>query len=162
MRPLPTLLVATILAVFTINTNAQTMTKEQKNAEKIFIKHADDALQLMKQEALNMNIKGVGLVSYIPGNETTSWTSKMIVVKTTGTEKQNFIAVAHSKAAEMAETLINSGSKVREPKLGEFGYIGGVIKKIDSGYLLATFSGATGEQDVEVATKALDWLVDKF
>jgi len=62
----------------------------------------------------------------------------------------------------MAETLTNSGSKVREPKAGEFGYIGGVIKKIDSGYLLATFSGATGEQDLEVSTKVLDWLVAKF
>lgn len=162
MRTLYTLLILTTFLIPTLNTNAQTMTKDQKKSEETFIKYADEALALMKQEALNMNIKGVGLVSYIPGNETTSWTSKMIVVKTTGSEKQNFIAVAHSKAAEMAETLINSGSKVREPKLGEFGYIGGVIKKIDTGYLLATFSGATGEQDVEVATKVLDWLVSKF
>ncbi|MGE5943717.1 MAG: hypothetical protein ACM31G_05185 [Flavobacteriales bacterium] len=162
MRTLRTLLVLTIVLTFTLNTNAQTMTKDQQKSEKTFIKYADDALALMKQEALNMNIKGVGLIAYIPGNETTSWTSKMIVVKTTGSEKQNFIAIAHSKASEMAETLTNSGSKVREPKFGEFGYIGGVIKKIDSGYLLATFSGATGEQDVEVATKALDWLVAKF
>lgn len=138
------------------------MTKAQKQTENAFLTHADEALALMKQEALTMNIKGVGLVCYIPGTETQSWTSKMIVVKTTGSPRQNFIAVAHSKAAEMAETLTNSGSKVREPKTGEFGYIGGVIKKIDTGYLLATFSGATGEQDLEVSTKVLDWLVAKF
>ncbi|WP_100610759.1 hypothetical protein [Confluentibacter lentus] len=162
MRTLRTLLALTMVSIFTLNTNAQTMTKDQKKSEKTFIKYADEALKLMTQEALKMDIKGVGIVCYIPGNETKSWISKMIVVKTTGTPKQNFIAVAHSKAAEMAETLINSGSNIREIKTGEFGYIGGVIKKIDSGYLLATFSGATGEQDVEVATKVLDWLVAKF
>lgn len=162
MRTLRTLLALTIVSISTFNTNAQTMTEDQKKSEETFIKYADEALELMTQEALKMNIKGVGIVCYIPGNETKSWISKMIVVKTTGTQKQNFIAVAHSKAAEMAETLINSGSNIREVKTGEFGYIGGVIKKIDSGYLLATFSGATGEQDVEVATKVLDWLVAKF
>lgn len=162
MRTLRTLLVLTIVSTYTFKTHAQTMTEDQKKSETTFIVHADEALALMKQEALTMNIKGVGLVAFIPGNETTSWTSKMIVVKTTGTPKQNFIAVAHSKAAEMAETLTNSGSKVRETKSGEFGYIGGAIKKIDSGYLLASFSGATGEQDLEVSTKVLDWLVAKF
>lgn len=162
MRTLHFLLALTIISLITLNTNAQTMTEDQKQSEKTFITHADEALALMKQEALAMDIKGVGLICYIPGNETQSWISKMIVVKTTGSPRQNFIAVAHSKAAEMAETLTNSGSKVREPKAGEFGYIGGVIKKIDSGYLLATFSGATGEQDLEVSTKVLDWLVGKF
>lgn len=162
MRPLKTLFALICISICTLTINAQTMTEEQKKSENTFITHADEALALMKQEALTMNIRGVGLVCYIPGNETQSWISKMIVVKTTGSPRQNFIAVAHSKAAEMAETLTNSGSKVREPKAGEFGYIGGVIKKIDSGYLLATFSGATGEQDLEVSTKTLDWLVGKF
>lgn len=162
MRTLRTLLVLTVVSTSTLNTHAQTMTEDQKKSEKTFITHADEALALMTKEALNMDIKGVGIVCYIPGNETKSWISKMIVVKTTGTQKQNFIAVAHSKAAEMAETLINSGSNIRETKMGEFGYIGGVIKKIDSGYLLATFSGATGEQDVEVSTKVLDWFITKF
>jgi hypothetical protein len=147
---------------FSLKTNAQTMTKEQKKAEGIFIVHADEALQIMKQEALKMNLKGVGIVCYIPGTETQSWISKMIVVETTGTKNQNYIAVANSKASEMAETLINSGSKVRDIKTGEFGYIGGVIKKIDSGYILATFSGATGEEDVVISTKGLDWFVTKF
>jgi len=131
-------------------------------AEKTFIKYADEALQMMKKEALDMKIKGVGLVYYIPGNETQSWISKMIVVGATGNQGYNFIAIANSKASEMAETLTNSGSKVRKVKVGEFDYIGGVIKKIDSGYLLATFSGATGEQDLAVSQKALDWFVTKF
>lgn len=162
MRTLHTLLVFTTLSIFTLNTNAQTMTKAQKKAEKTFIKYADEALQIMKQEALNMNIKGAGLVYYIPGEETQSWISKMIVVGATGNQGYNFIAIANSKAGEMAETLKNSGSKVRKAKVGEFDYIGGAIKKIDSGYLMVTFSGATGEQDLEVSTKVLDWLIAKF
>jgi hypothetical protein len=159
MRALKLVLILTLISV---NAYSQSTTKQEKMAEKTFIKYADEALALMKQEALTMDIKGVGLVCYIPGNETTSWISKMIVVKTTGSPRQNYIAVAHSKAAEMAETLMNSGSKVRETKSGEFGYIGGAIKKIESGYLLASFSGATGEQDLAVSQKVLDWLVAKF
>lgn len=162
MRTLQTLLVFTTLTIFTLNTNAQTMTKDQQKAEKIFLKYSNDVLELMKQEALSMKIKGVGIVYYIPGNETQSWISKMIVVGATGNEGYNFIAIANSKASEMAETLKNSGSKVRKVKVGEFDYIGGAIKKVKSGYVLATFSGATGEQDLAVSTKALDWFSQKF
>ncbi|MEO7979251.1 hypothetical protein [Flavobacterium sp.] len=159
---LTNLLLTIIIMTASNNAKAQTMSKEQKKAEKTFIIHADEALQIMKQEALRMNIKGVGLVSYIPGNETQSWTSKMIVAGATGSEGYNYIAIAYSKASEMAETLQNSGSKVRPVKVGEFDYIGGTIKKIDSGYLLSTFSGASGEDDLAVAEKAMDWLSTKF
>jgi hypothetical protein len=161
MKPIQLLLTIIILTVCN-NAAAQTMSKEQKKKEKIFIEYADEALQIMKQEALHMHIKGVGLVCFIPGNETQSWVSKMIVVETTGTETHNFIAIAYSKASEMAETLQNSGSKVRKMKAGEFDYIGGVIKKIDSGYLLAIFSGASGEDDLAVSQKGLDWFSTKF
>ena len=156
------LLLAIIVMTLSNNTTAQTMTKKQKKAEKIFIVNADEALQIMKQEALRMNIKGVGLICFIPGNETQSWISKMIVVGATGSEGYNFIVIANSKASEMAETLQNSGSKVRKIKVGEFDYIGGAIKKIESGYILATFSGASGEDDLAVSQKGLDWLITKF
>ena len=62
----------------------------------------------------------------------------------------------------MAETLQNSGSKVRTVKVGEFDYIGGLIRKVDSGYLMATFSGASGEEDLMVSQKGLDWFATKF
>lgn len=158
------LLLATIIILMTTSNNvtAQTISKEQKKAEKTFITHADEALQIMKQEALRMNIKGAGLVCFIPGNETQSWVSKMIIVGVTGNEGYNFIAIANSKASEMAETLKNSGSKVRPVKVGEFDYIGGTIRKIDSGYLLSTFSGASGEDDLAVANKVIDWFITKF
>lgn len=138
------------------------MTKDQETSEKIFIEHANQALQIMKDKALNMHLKGVGVICYIPENKTQSWTSKMMAVKATGSDKQNYIAIANSKVAEMAETLMNSGSKVREPKLGKFGFIGGVIKKIDTGYILASFSGATGEEDVEISTEGLNWIAEKL
>jgi galactokinase/mevalonate kinase-like predicted kinase len=156
------LLLAIIIMTVSNNATAQTILKEQKKAEKTFITHADEALHIMKQEALRMNIKGAGVVCFIPGNETQSWVSKMIIVGATGNEGYNFIAIANSKASEMAETLKNSGSKVRPVKVGEFDYLGGTIKKIDSGYLLSTFSGASGEDDLAVANKGIDWFITKF
>lgn len=156
------LILAIIIMTISTNTIAQTMTKKQKDAEKIFINNADEALQMMKQEALRMNIKGVGLLCFIPGDQTQSWISKMIIADATGNEGYNFIAIAYSKASEMAETLQNSGSKVRPVKMGEFDYIGGIIKKIESGYILVTFSGASGEDDLAVSKKGLDWFITKF
>jgi len=156
------LLLAIIMMTALNNAIAQTMTKKQKDAEKIFINNADEVLQMMKQEALRMNIKGAGLVCFIPGDQTQSWISKMIIAGASGNEGYNFIAIAYSKASEMAETLQNSGSKVRPVKVGEFDYIGGIIKKIDSGYILATFSGASGEDDLAVSQKGLDWFITKF
>ena len=156
------LILAIIIMTISTNTIAQTMTKKQKDAEKIFINNADEALQMMKQEALRMNIKGAGLLCFIPGDQTQSWISKMIIAGASGNEGYNFIAIAYSKASEMAETLQNSGSKVRPVKVGEFDYIGGIIKKIDSGYLLSTFAGASGEDDLAVSKKAMDWISTKF
>lgn len=156
------LILAIIIMTTSTNAAAQTLSKEQIKAEKIFIAHADEALQMMKQEALRMNIKGAGLVCFIPGDQTLSWISKMIIAGASGNEGYNFIAIAYSKASEMAETLQNSGSKVRPVKVGEFDYIGGIIKKIDSGYLLSTFSGASGEDDLAVSQKGLDWFIKKF
>jgi hypothetical protein len=153
---------STIILHYYYNTTVQIMTEVQKKAEKIFINNAEEALQIMTQEALQLKIKGVGLVCFIPGNETQSWVSKMIVVGSTGTESHNFIAIAYSKASEMAQTLQNSGSKVRPVKVGEFDYMGGAIKKIESGYILTTFSGASGEDDLAVSQRGLEWFCTKF
>jgi hypothetical protein len=150
------------LMLLSLTMNAQITSKQEKKAEKIFIKHVNDALLIMEKEATDMNVKGVAIVSFIPGNKAQSWTSKMLVVGNMTNDKSNFLGIASAKSAEMAETLINSGSKIRPPKNGELGYKGGVIKKIDSGYLLGAFSGATGEQDAAISTKALDWLETKF
>ena len=55
----------------------------------------------------------------------------MVVVgrmKDTPTEKDkgaNLLGIAYAKAAEMADTLKDSGSHVRPPMTGEFGWEGG-------------------------------------
>jgi hypothetical protein len=99
-------------------------------------------------------------------NSGLSWVSQMKAVDTIkvldgSPEKSqypgyNFIGVAYSKAAEMADTKLNSGSKVRPAYQGEFGYQGGVIKKVQTGYVLTVFSGATSEQDLEIAKAGMN------
>lgn len=134
------------------------MKEEMKTEEKIFIEQAGKCLALMEDAAQKMIVQGVALVAYIPGDHTKSWISKMKVVGVISNGTSNYLAVAYSKASEMAETYKNSGSGVREAMKGEFGFHGGVIKKVNSGYILAVFSGATGEQDVELANEGIDCL----
>jgi len=76
--------------------------------------------------------------------------------------KSNVLGVAYTKAAEMADTLQNSGGGLRPPYKGEFGFKGGVIQKTSSGYLLAVFSGGKSEDDVAVAQAGLAKLVKEL
>jgi hypothetical protein len=122
---------------------------------------ADKALVSMKARAEKIGIKGVALVAYAPGDTVNSWTSKMIVVGSVASQPgakdkgNNFLAIAYSKASEMAETRRDSGSGVRPPKTGEFGWQGGVAARGRTGLLLAAFSGGRSEDDVEVARVGL-------
>lgn len=63
----------------------------------------------------------------------------------------NLLGIAYAKAAEMADTLKDSGSNVRPPMTGEFGWTGGVIVRGKYGYLIAAFSGGKSEDDVQVS-----------
>ncbi len=63
----------------------------------------------------------------------------------------NLLGIAYAKAAEMADTLKDSGSKVRPPMTGEFGWEGGVIVRVKTGYVIAAFSGGKSEDDVAVS-----------
>lgn len=146
---------------FSIYSLASTFAAGDKG-EVRFLEHADECLSIMAESAKGMAIQGVAVVAYIPGEKTSSWTSKMTVVGALSNEKSNYLAIAYSKAAEMAETFKNSSTALRKPLFGEFGYKGGMIQKVKSGYILTVFSGATGEQDAEVATKGLEWLAKKF
>lgn len=121
---------------------------------------ADKMIAEMVNHAKKLDVKGVILVAKM--DETgSSWISYMKTVKTIKDVPENpeqheypgynFIGIAYSKAAEMADTKMNSGSKIRLPYQGEFGYPGGAIKKVQSGFILTVFSGATGEQDFEIA-----------
>ncbi len=118
---------------------------------------AEQALAAMRKRADELHITGVAVVSYFTGDTIQGWTSRMSVVgrmKDAATWKDkgnNLIGIAYGKAAEMADTLRNSGSGVRPPMTGEFGWTGGVIAHGKSGYLIAAFSGGKSEDDVQVS-----------
>ena len=135
---------------------------------KIFDEVADSALIAMTKRAEELKIKGAAVVAYIEGDTTKSWSSKMVVVgamKDAPTEKNhgaNLLAIAYSKAAEMAETLKDSGSAGRPPMTGETGWQGGLIKKGKTGYLIAAFSGGPSESDLKVSQAGLEVLAGKL
>ncbi len=113
-------------------------------------------------------IHGAAVVAYIEGEATKSWSSKMVVVgsmKEAPTEKSrgaNLLAIAYSKAAEMAETLKDSGSAGRPPMTGETGWQGGLIRKGRTGYLIAAFSGGPSELDLKVSQAGLAVLAERL
>jgi uncharacterized protein GlcG (DUF336 family) len=118
---------------------------------------ADQALEAMKKRADELGIGGVAVVAYFAGDKIQSWSSKMAVfgrMKDEPTDKDkgaNLLGIAYAKAAEMADTLKDSGSHVRPPMTGEFGWTGGVIVRGKGGYLIAAFSGGKSEDDVQVS-----------
>jgi hypothetical protein len=123
---------------------------------------ADKALIAMKQRAQELNIKGVALVAYAPGDTVQSWSSKMLVVgnlkstPTSPTDKgSNLLGIAYSKAAEMADTIKNSGHAGRPAMTGEYGWEGGVVAKGNAGILIVAFSGGASSQDVQVSRAGL-------
>ncbi len=136
--------------------------KTKQSGEKIFIEQADKSLALIEEAAQKLSIKGVTIVAFIPGDATESWISKMKVVGNLTSNKANLLGIASTKAAEMADTHLDSGSGIREIYSGELGYKGGLIKKVNSGYILAVFSGGSGEQDLEVAKIGLDYLLKYY
>ena len=135
---------------------------------KTFNDAADSALAAMTRRAEELKIKGAALVAFIEGETTQSWSSKMVVVgtmKNAPTEKNkgsNLLAIAYAKAAEMAETLKDSGHAGRPPMTGETGWEGGLIQKVTGGYLIAAFSGGPSESDLKVSRAGLDALAGKF
>jgi hypothetical protein len=134
----------------------------ESSGEDIFLKNAEHCLLVMEEAAKGMTVQGVAVIAFIPGEASTTWLSEMMVVGALSNGSANYLAVAYSKAAEMAETYKDSGSGVREPMHGEFGYQGGLIQKVRSGYLVTVFSGATGEQDTEIARAGMEILAGYF
>jgi len=119
---------------------------------------AAKALDTMVREAEARSMKGVAAVAFVPGDKTQEWASRMRVVDSLVVGKANVLGVAYCKLAEMADTLTDSGSKVRPPFHGELGYRGGAIRKVPGGYLLAAFSGGKDTDDLAVANVGLDVL----
>jgi hypothetical protein len=131
---------------------------------KQFDETADEALQAIQQRAEQLSIKGVAMVAGSEGDRVQSWSSKMLVVgalkkgPSRDEPEMNLLAIVYSKAAEMADTLKASGSGVRPPLKGEYGWGGGVITRGKTGYLFAAFSGGSSADDVKAAQAGLDIL----
>jgi hypothetical protein len=138
--------------------NAQAGGTDPDPGETVFIEHADDCLDIMEKAAQKISVAGVAVIAYLPGNVTASWISKMKVVGVLATDKDNFLGIANAKASEMAVSYKNSGTSQQKPRIGEFGWQGGMIRKVKSGYIVAAFSGGTGEQDADISDEALEWL----
>ena len=127
---------------------------------------ADKALAAMKQKAEELNAKGVAVVAYSQGDAVESWSSKMIAVgrltsppSSNSPAGENNLAIAYTKASEMAITLKDSGS--HRPLLrGENGWQGGVVAKGKTGLLIAAFSGGVSADDVKVSRAGLAVLSD--
>ena len=115
---------------------------------------ANLALRAMADRAQAMGVQGAAVVAWATLSPARQWTSHLHIVGSMTSGTNNLIAIAYSKAAEMADTLIDSGSEIRPPLRGEFGCKGGVIRPLAGGHILAVFSGATGEQDVDISLAA--------
>ena len=133
-----------------------------KKGEKTFLKHADACLAKIEAAAKELDISGSAMIAFIPGDQAQTWVSKMKVMGRLSNEKANYLGIACTKVSEMAVTLKDSGNQDRASIKGEFGYQGGVIRKVAGGYLVGAFSGASGEQDAQVSAVGLDWLMQQF
>jgi len=137
-------------------------------AARNFDEVADQALLAMKKRAEELDIKGVALVAFAEGDKVKAWTSKMVVVGnlTSGQgpnqKGNNLLGIAYSKAAEMADTLKDSGSKVRPPMTGEFGWQGGLVVKGKTGILIVAFSGGPSEDDLKVSHAGMDIMANNL
>jgi len=122
---------------------------------------ASKALEAMKAKAAELNIGGVAVVNFAPGDAITGWSSKMAVVgrltdpPTANSNGNNLLGVAYAKSAEMARTLANSGTAGGTPMTGEFGWQGGVMERVNGGAIIVSFSGGKSPQDVQVSQAGL-------
>lgn len=158
------LLMALVITTVNFATASETLMNKEaiKDGEQILFKNADECLAIMEKAAQKSGITGVAMIAFIPGDASTTWISKMKVIGRLTGKDANFLAIAYAKASEMAVTHENSGNVERKEITGEFGWPGGMIIKVESGYLLGAFSGGTGQQDADVAKAGLVWLAEKF
>ena len=128
---------------------------------------AVNALEAMARRAEELKIRGVAVVAFFEGDSVLSWSSKTAVVgsmknaPSKDSKGDNLLAIAYSKAAEMAVTLKASGKAGRPPMTGEFGWEGGLILRGKTGYWIAAFSGGPSEDDLKVSRVGLDALAGR-
>jgi hypothetical protein len=149
------------LLAFVVFVSASSSAKGSKHVSaKRFDSAAQAALAVMKQRAAELNIQGVAVVSFAPGDTIQNWSSQMAVVghmtdHTNGEKGNNLLGIAYAKASEMANTLKDSGTSGQPPMTGEFGWQGGVTSRIASGTIIVAFSGGKSEDDIKVSQAGL-------
>lgn len=122
-----------------------------------FEARSSEALRVMQEKAGQLHVGGVAVIAYFEGPGLRSWTSRMLVVDrykdapSASNAGANLLAIAYAKAAEMADSLKDSGHAGRPVMTGEFGWQGGLVRAWNGGYLIAAFSGGKSEDDVEVS-----------
>ncbi len=120
---------------------------------------AENVLEAMDRHARAIGAEGVAVFAWKPDEDGIQWDGRMRVVdlltKSFGGKSFNLVSIAWAKAAEMMVTLQNSGTAQRELLSGEYGFIGGAIEKAGGGMVLASFSGSSSENDLEVAEVGL-------
>ncbi len=122
---------------------------EKQIARNLLIQVLDD----MEQKALEMKVQGVGVACFLDDASKVDWIGEMKVVETPYNLKEgwNLVAIAWSKAGEVIASLANSGNPDREKIMGELGFVGGAYAQCDGYKLAFAFSGATSEEDLEIA-----------
>lgn len=132
----------------TIRRKVQTMDKT--TARDILIAALDD----MEQKALQMKIQGVGVACFLDTTQSeVDWIGEMKVVQTPYNLKEgwNLVAIAWSKVGEVIASGADSGDPNRNKIMGELGFVGGAYEEGDGYKLAFAFSGATSEEDLEIA-----------
>lgn len=116
------------------------------------------SLEEMYKKAKEIGIQGVAVASFLDKDSETDWIGEMKVVDTPCNEKEgwNLVAIAWSKAGEVIATGANSGNSSRKSLLGEYCFVGGAYGEHNGNKLAFAFSGATSEEDLEVAEYGLE------
>lgn len=123
---------------------------DKNTARDILVKALDD----MEQKALQMKVQGVGVACFLDTAQSeVDWIGEMKVVESPYNLKEgwNLVAIAWSKAGEVIASNADSGNPDREKIMGELGFVGGAYEESDGYKLAFAFSGATSEEDLELA-----------
>lgn len=116
------------------------------------------ALEDMKAKAEEMGIQGVATASVLNKGETVDWIGEMKVVGTPYKleEGWNLVAIAWSKCGEVIATKADSGNPDHKRIMGELGFVGGAYDEYEGCKMAFAFSGATSEEDLEVAKYGIE------
>jgi hypothetical protein len=134
---------------------------EFKSMGEATLKHMGEAaLDAMEAHANRIGAQGAAVFLYSENGAAADIYSLMRIVGAMNTISEdgtgyNFIALAYSKIAESLETGKNSGNLSRPLITGEFGYQGSAVLRMEKAMVITSFSGSTGDIDLEIALSGI-------